>query len=153
MHIKENVAPWIEPYEILEQANHFRIASQRLQGSNQNGESSLGMPSSICAVLSIELYLKYIIFNQTKDLSKLKCHNLKALFDKIILEIQMQILNNVSCSISKDDFLKTLEEFQDAFEIWRYVYEYNKTTVSTRLHEISDLLNGECRRIESEKQY
>ena len=99
--------------------------------------------------LSLELYFKYLIFAKNNDLNELKKlgHKIDVLFDKVPADWKNSILDNITSTMPESDFIETLKDFSEAFEIWRYVYEYNRVTTTTRLHQIADLLSEECRKI------
>jgi len=150
MEKNNNGANWTKPYEILHNAEKFREAAQRLRvGVPENRQSAIVTPSCVCAALSIELYFKYLIFAKNNDLTELSQagHKLDSLFEKVPPDWKNKILENIAPTIPNDLFIKTLYEFRDAFEIWRYEYEYNKVTTTTRLHEMADLLSVECKMI------
>ena len=146
-----NAADWVYPHEILGHAEEFRKAALRLK-DGVSVQSSIVMPSCVCAALSIELYFKFLIFAKNRDLNELKAyrHRIFDLYENIPADWQREILDSISHTISEKDLVQALEYFNDAFEIWRYVYEYNKITTSTQLHLIADLLSVECKRINSD---
>ena len=148
MEKQNNAAGWINPHEILHQAEQFNNAAQRLRTSVPNEKGSFVLPSCVCVAFSIELYFKYFIFIEKKNLDGIKTHKLDDLFKAISPDFQKTILDNISLVISKEQFLNTLTDFSDSFEIWRFVYEYEKITISTPLHEIADLLSKECKKID-----
>ena len=146
----DNAAVWTKPYEILDQAEKFRKAAQRLrEGVPEQGKGPIVMPSCICAALSIELYFKFMIYAENENLDELKegGHKLDDLFCKVPSDLSRRVLDNIAPTIPEVAFIKILSDYREAFEIWRYAYEYNKITISTQLHQIADLLSIECKKI------
>lgn len=152
MEKQNNAASLIKPHEILHQAEQFNNAAQRLRTGVPNEKGSFVLPSCVCVAFSIELYFKYLIFVENKSLDGIKTHKLDDLFKAISPDFQKTILDNIALIMPKEQFLYTLSDLSDSFEIWRFVYEYEKITISTRLHEISDLLSVECKRIDKALQ-
>lgn len=89
-----------------------------------------------------------MIFVEKKSLIRIKTHKLDDLFNAVSSDFQETILNNIESIVSKEQFLKTLADLSDSFEIWRFAYEYEEITISTQLHEIADLLSIECKKID-----
>lgn len=109
----------------------------------ENGIIDVAIPSSINASLSIEIYLKILIFLE-KDLQIKNSHDLKDLWDKLSIDTQKNCSMNYQKSIQSDNFhyaeqgailekisikklpqnlAEVLESSRKCFELNRYIYE------------------------------
>ncbi len=109
----------------------------------ENGIIDVAIPSSINASLSIEIYLKALIFLE-KDLQIKNSHDLKELWDELSIDTQKNCSINYQKSIQSDHFhyvekgailekipvkefpknlAEVLESSRKCFELNRYIYE------------------------------
>jgi len=137
----------IEPHQILNQAELFLIAAQRLRTEEPTNKGTFVLQSGVCAALSIELFFKYLIFLSTKSLADIKTHKLDVLFNKITPPHRQAIMENITSIIPEDQFNYILKKSSNAFISLRYIYECDEIYNPTWLHKIADLLNNECQRI------
>ena len=118
----------IAPYEIFDQALRFRNAAHRCRKTEKDYDESIGVleaPAIVCCAMSIELYLKYIIFYLEKRLAN--GHNINTLFYHIPQKQQEDIIRIMGTNEGFNDRLIMLSS---ALTKWRYAYEYRELSSS-----------------------
>jgi len=108
-------------YRIID-ANYFMRAAERCFEPIMIEEiilQWLPIPGTVLLALSIELYIKSLLFAENKRL--LKTHNLKKLFEMLDPATQGSLIRGTT--YMKNDFNTQLELHANVFADWRYLYE------------------------------
>jgi HEPN domain-containing protein len=112
---------WPDPErDLLSEADSFRKAADRcLNGcKDEVGIEMLTVPGAVCAALSCELFLKYILLKEHCETTK--GHKLDELFSKWSAEAQAALMNR------RVDIRELFERNRDHFADARYHHERNQ---------------------------
>lgn len=102
------------------------------------------IPSIVCIAFATELYLKAVL---TIENNLVKSHELKKLFNALFKDTKDSIIQNLKLTVTV--FEMKLDEANNAFVEWRYVYEPKRKNVDidflrklvSELAKIVDLKN------------
>jgi len=103
-------------------ARSFRAAGDRCFQTLSGGHYDARMlcaPAIVCYAFSLEIYLKFLLKNEGKEIKK--THDLANLYNRLSESLRREIEGKVG-----DDnqvFQNNLKSFGKAFEEWRYQYE------------------------------
>lgn len=127
---------------LLDSARQFRGVVSRCieirQKTHEKEYPSFPIPANVNYGLSVELYLKYLLFKQ--GVTK-KEHNIKTLFYLLKKETQQEIINSIT-PIPLLNFDYLINTHAKIFEQWRYLFEIKKSTGTVYFSFLDDLTNA-----------